>query len=216
MGDRRREWPDLAAADVIEFVSRYGLRCSPGTAQVVASSLRCFLRFVRLCGLIEVDLAQATPRVANWRLGSLPSTLTEEQLRRLLKAGDRRVPIGKRDYAVLLCMIDLGLRAQEVAGLQLNDIDWRQSTLRINRPKQRRSRLIPMSHRLAQAVASYLRNGRPDSIDRHLFVHHRAPVGVALHPRASVRLPGGLQRARGWTQSGSVRTVCATLPPAAC
>lgn len=178
------QWTALSADDVIEFVSRYGTRCSPATAQVAASSLRGFLRFLKVRGSITLDLAQAAPRVAHWRLAPLPSILNDKELRQLLRACDRRYSLGRRDHAVILCMVDLGLRAQEVAALRINDIDWRRSILRIQLPKQRRGRLVPMPARVAEALANYLRKARPTpSASRCLFVHHRAPVGAALHPR---------------------------------
>lgn len=183
-GHASSQWTALSADDVIEFVSRYGTRCSPATAQVAASSLRGFLRFLKVRGSIAVDLARAAPRVAHWRLAPLPSILTDKELRQLLRACDRRHSVGRRDHAVILCMMDLGLRAQEVAALRIDDIDWRRSTLRIHLPKQRRGRLVPMPARLAEALANYLRKGRPTpSGSRSLFVHHRAPVGAVLHPR---------------------------------
>ena len=188
-GQAAPQWMALSADDVIEFVSHYGRRCSPATAQVAASALRGFLRYLRVRGLIDVDLAQAVPRVARWRLSALPSRLSDQELRQLLRACNRRDPVGRRDYAALLCMSDLGLRAHEVAALRLDDIDWHRCTLRIALPKQRRTRLVPMPCRVAEALAVYLRKGRPSaSTGRSVFVHHRAPIGAVLDPRGISQL----------------------------
>jgi len=175
-------WGDMTPVDVMGFVNRYAKRCGSGAVQVAASSLRCFLRFAKLRGLLEGDLAQAVPRVANWRLSALPSTVSDDDLQRLLRTFDCSTPIGQRNLATTLCMSELGLRSQEVAGLSLEDVDWRRSALRIGGSKPRRERLVPMTHRLAKAIAAYLRDGRPQTTNRRLFVHHRAPVGARLTP----------------------------------
>lgn len=181
-GQLAPQWSVLSPEGVVDFVRGYARRCSPATGQVVSSSIRCFLRFLRLRGLLAIDLAQAVPRVAHWRLAALPAILGDEDLERIIASCDRGTPVGIRDLGVVLCLADLGLRAQEVAGLQLKAVDWRRSVLHIETPKQRRGRLVPMTRRLAKALATYARVGRPQTLDRHLFVHHRAPLGAALHP----------------------------------
>ena len=102
---------------------------APGTAKLVVTALRSLLTFLHVEGVIGTPLAAAVPAVAGWRLAGLPRALEAEQLRRLLASCDRRRRRGRRDYAVLLFLSRLGLRAGEVAGLGLDDLDWRAGEL---------------------------------------------------------------------------------------
>jgi site-specific recombinase XerD len=149
---------------------------------VIASSIRSFLRFLLLHRLIDRDLAAAVPAFANWRLASLPDTVSGEELERLVRAIDTTSPIGLRDRAIVLCMVDLGLRASDVAGLELNGLDLATRVLRLRRQKQREFTAVPMSRRMATAISVYLRRGRPQCSSSALFVVHRAPRGKALTP----------------------------------
>jgi integrase/recombinase XerD len=117
----------------------------------------------------------AVPTIPVWRLSSIPKALPPEDLDRFLRSFDRSTPGGRRDYAMALCMADCGLRACEVAALRLKDVDWRQATLRIPATKTLRSRLLPLTSRVGRAIAAYLRNGRPQSPERGLFLLRYAP-----------------------------------------
>ena len=111
----------------------------------------------------------------------LPTVIDDGKLRRFLGSFDRFTSIGRRDYAMALCMCELGLRVGEVAQLSLEDLDWRQGTLTIPQNKQRREHRLPLPPRLARAIASYLRRGRPATSNRRVFVRHRTPLGRSLH-----------------------------------
>lgn len=120
-----------------------------------------------------------------------PTILQRDELKRFLKCFDRASPGGRLDYAIALCLARLGLRAAEVAGLSLDDVDWRAMVVRLRKTKQPRERLRPLPPQVARAVARYLKAGRPPSPTRALFVRHRAPRGDALkshHVRSVVRL----------------------------
>ena len=112
---------------------------------MIASSIRSFLRFLLLHRLIDRDLAPAVPSFANWRLASLPETVSGEDLERLVRAIDTTSPIGLRDRAIVLCMVDLGMRASDVAGLELDGLDLAGRVLRLRRQKQREATAVPMS-----------------------------------------------------------------------
>ena len=148
----------------------------------MASSIRSFLRFLLLHGLIHRDLAAAVPSFANWRLSSLPTSIGRADLEKLIRAVDTSTPIGKRDLAVLLCMTELGLRAADVAALRQDGVDLAAGILCFQRPKQREQVELPMPRRLAAAIRLYLRQGRPACPSASLFVVHRAPVGGSLKP----------------------------------
>jgi integrase/recombinase XerD len=170
----------LGAKDLIAFVLRQTRECAPATAAVVRTGLRSFLRFAQLHDLCDVDLAAAVPRVARWRRANLPRGLSEEQLAVLLAAFDLTTPAGRRDHAMVVCMAWLGLRANEVATLLLDDLDWRSGTLRVGRGKERRASLLPLPVPVGRALVGYLRHGRPRTSDRHVFVRHQLPTGQPM------------------------------------
>lgn len=172
------QWETLKPDDVIAFVTSYAARCCPGTVQVAASSLRTFLRYLRFHGEDTATLIAAVPRVANWRLSHVPKTMTQEQLQAFLKSFDRTTATGRRDYAMGLCQAILGLRACEVAGLRLDDIDWRTGSVSIAAGKSRKDRELPLPPRVGEAIAEYLQEGRPRIDCRHVFLRHRAPRGA--------------------------------------
>lgn len=173
-----RHLSGLTATQIATYVAREGSRYTPGTGQLIASSIRSFLRYLLLQKLIQRDLSIAVPVFANWRLASLPATLSGPELERLVGAVDIGSAIGLRDRAVLLCLIDLGMRASDVTGLELSGVDLAASVLHLRCRKQRRRVTVPMTARLASAIDEYMSRGRPhgDSSPA-LFVTHRAPGG---------------------------------------
>ena len=123
-----------------------------------------------MSGYQERDLSAALPPIADHHhREDLPRYLSRSQLAELLAVFDRRTLLGKRDYAVVLCLSRLGLRAQEVAQLTLEDVDWRQSRLRLRAPKGRRERQLPLPAEVGAALAAYMRSARPHGPSRALF-----------------------------------------------
>jgi integrase/recombinase XerD len=123
----------------------------------------------------------AVPRVPFKKLSQLPKYLTARQLHHLLQSFDRKTAIGRRDYAMVLCLAYLGLRAGEVAQLSIDDIDWRAGTVCIPRGKTRRASVLPLPAKIGQALVSYLRAGRPKTSERRIFVRHLIPKGAAIN-----------------------------------
>lgn len=169
------------ATELADYVARTGRRWKPGGGQQLASSVRSFLRFLLFKGLVRRDLATAIPSFANWRLSSLPAVVERTKLEKLLAAVDPATPIGMRDRGALLCMIDLGLRASDVAAITADGVDMPGDVLRLSHAKERRVTELPMTKRLALALRRYLREGRPPSTSGVLFVIHRAPIGQPLN-----------------------------------
>lgn len=165
----------LSASDVMTFVVARCPGQSKGTAKMTVTALRSLLRFLHLRGVISGPLADAVPSTASWRLSGLPRALEPEQLRALLDCCDRGSPSGRRDYAVLVMLARLGLRAGEVAALRIEDIDWRAGELRIS-GKGRRDERLPLPEDVGGAIVAYLQNGRPaTALDRSVIVRVRAP-----------------------------------------
>jgi site-specific recombinase XerD len=167
----------LAAAEVSGFVAAECRSRSTGSAKIVVTALRSLLRFLLLDGLVRADLAAAVPAVAGWRGAGLPKALPEGQVTALLGACDRETAAGSRDYAVLALLARLGLRACEVAALGLDDINWRAGIVTV-RGKGRRDEQLPLPWDVGQALAGYLRDGRPaGAASRRVFLALRAPGG---------------------------------------
>jgi site-specific recombinase XerD len=170
----------LAPKDVVGYLSKRAARLKPTSAKVLASSLRSYFRFLRLHGEGKEALAVAVPSPATQRLASLPRVLTDAEVRRLLAVFDRRTVAGRRDYAITRCLTNLGLRAEEVARLRLDDIDWRQGIVRVAGTKSRRDDQLPLTSLIGGAIAAYLRRGRPQTPERQVFLRVRPPLGQGV------------------------------------
>ena len=146
--------------------------------RLLATSMRSFFRFLFFAGETERDLSSAVPMVRKYRMSAPPSFLSPEQTERVLAATDRSTAVGRRDYAVLLLLARLGLRAGEVAGLELNDIRWRAGEIAI-RGKGRMLDRLPLIWDVGEALASYIRDDRGVSASRRVFLRTWAPrVGL--------------------------------------
>lgn len=171
---------------VMQFAMGFFARCKRSSAQTAASSLRGFLRYLHSRNLCDERLIHAVPHIPQRRHEGLPRVMTEEQIRLFLDSFNRTNATGRRDYAMALYMVELGLRVSEVVAIQLNDIDWRDGTVRVKSSKGRRVRLLPLSDRIGKATVSYIKTGRPKSSHRHVFLRHTLPVGFPA-TRCTVR-----------------------------
>jgi len=165
----------LCANDVVRFVQRQVPRMHLKRAKLMTTALRSFLRYARYRGEVTLDLAAAVPIVANWSMTSIPRAISADHVRQLLASIDRRTPIGRRDYAVLLLLARLGLRASAVAFLELDDIDWKAGRL-YARSKHAQRLELPLPADVGKAIAAYLRHGRPVSTSRRVFLRAKAPI----------------------------------------
>ena len=167
----------MRAQDVIGFVRHSICAVSRAYALAKAISLRCFLRFARHRGYIESDLAASVPRVAGWKLAGLPKLLARGGVQRVLKCCDFKSAIGMRDYAILLLLARLGLRAGEVVAMRLEDIDWARAQLTVRSEKGGVWSRMPLCREVGRALARYLKHARPKCASRHVFVRiGRAPL----------------------------------------
>ena len=174
----------LCAGDVVRFVQRLAKRLHLKRAKLLTAALRSFLHYLLYRGDVLHDLAGAVPTVANWSMTSIPRAIPPDLVRRLLVSINRRTAMGRRDYAILLLLARLGLRASEVAGIALEDIDWNAGTLIIRRKGGQHSTL-PLPAEVGAAITAYLRNGRPRNNNcRSVFLRERAPFKGFLGPVA--------------------------------
>ncbi len=178
--DAELTFEQLDAAQVSRFLTGHLPGLGRKSAQMTASSLRSFLRFLHADGSVDVDLSLAVPAFAFWRLSGLPQPLTPAQVQALIGACDPSAPVGRRDLAVIACLLRLGLRCGEVAALRLEDLDWASGTLTVH-GKGNRVDLLPLPVDVGQALVGYLRHARPMSCERVVFLTAVAPV-TALAP----------------------------------
>jgi site-specific recombinase XerD len=174
-GDGLATLSRLCAGDVVGFVRRQASQLPRKIAKLMTTALRSFLHYARYRGEVTLDLAAVVPIVANWSMTSIPRGIAADKVRRLLASIDRHTAIGRRDYAVLLLLARLGLRAGEVAFLELDDIDWNLGQLSVRGKSGQRSEL-PLPEEVGKAIAAYLRHGRPDSTSRRVFLRAKAPI----------------------------------------
>jgi integrase/recombinase XerD len=182
-GSRPPQWRQFHGRDIADFVTEQAHGLGRGGIHGLVACVRSFVGFLEFAGRVPQGLAQAVPRPRRLAAPVPPQVLEPTQWRRFLKSFDSATRQGRRDYAMALCLGALGLRSQEVAALTLEDLDWRAMTIRLTRTKQRRQRLLPLPDRVARAILSYLKTGRPTTQSRALFVRHHAPVGRALAAR---------------------------------
>jgi integrase/recombinase XerD len=167
----------LDASDVVWLVRTARDQLRPASLRCMVTALRALLRFFRATGLTSRSLAEAVPAMATWPRTVLPSTVTSEVAARLVRSCDTSTAIGRRDAAILTLLARLGLRAGEVAGLALDDIDWRAGELRIA-GKGGRVEQLPLPADAGEAIAAHLAGGRnPAARSRMVFLKVVAPFG---------------------------------------
>jgi site-specific recombinase XerD len=170
----------LRAVDVITFVKDQAARLSPGRKKLLVTALRVFLRYLLHQGKIEMELADCVLPVASWSFSEIPKSLPPGTVQRVLAGHDRNTPVGRRNYAILLLLARLGLRAGEVVGLSLEDLDWDNGLIRICRKGSRWAQL-PLPSDVGAAIAAYLQSDRPPCSSRRVFLRHKAPIRGFAH-----------------------------------
>lgn len=213
-GDGTICWDRLRPKHLRSFVIGFGHTGRTSSAVVAASSLRGFLRWLVSQGLCSPSLISSVPGFHRCKYTSLPKVMTDRQLQLFLATFDRSTPIGRRDYAMALCQAHLGLRVGEVATLTIDDIDWRNATIRIAESKTRRGRVLPLLPSVGRAIANYLRHGRSDAGCRNVFIRCTFPIGravtreliIGVYRKAFARVPG----CEGWHCSHVLRSTAAT------
>ena len=131
----------ISQEDVIRYIERHARDWSPKTGKAMCWSLRAFLRYLHHRGLNARPLADCVPSMRRWKLATLPTYLSAAQVRKALDGCDRETVMGRRDYAILLLLAKLGLRADEVATLTLDDINWRASEMLVRAKGRQRARM---------------------------------------------------------------------------
>jgi site-specific recombinase XerD len=166
----------ISGVSVNAFVLGEAARRSSGSLNTVTTALRALLRFLYLHAHIPVLLVDAVPVAPSWRDQGVVRAMSADQVTRMLESCDRRTRVGRRDYAVLEILTRLGLRRAEVAGLTVDDVNWRAGELFVTGKGNRREAL-PLPVDVGAAIADYCRNGRRGGGSRSLFLSSLAPWG---------------------------------------
>jgi integrase len=173
-GTGRVKLRTLGTSHIATFIRRQAPRGGRGLAAQMGTGLRSFFRFARHRGLISSDLAAVVPAIPNWEMSGPPKHLPIEAVQRVLAASERSTLQGKRDYAILLLLARLGLRAGEILALQLDDIDWVNGQLTVRSKKGDGWARLPLPIDVGRALARYLKV-RPTSPYRNVFIRGYAP-----------------------------------------
>jgi site-specific recombinase XerD len=186
---------ELRTVDLHGFLTQDTRRYAPGRAKLTVTALRSFLKWLLVCGEIPSRLDQAIPGVPGWRLATLPKAIEPREVEHMLRSCRRRTIVERRDFAILLLLARLGLRAHEVVAMTLDDIEWDTPAI-IVRGKGGRQDRLPLPHDAGDAIAAYLLTGRPQCSTRTLFIRSKAPLrGFANSSSISTIVRRALARA---------------------
>ncbi len=184
----------LDAPFLRQFILARARETGPAAIRHATTAVRMFVRFLVADGRCAADLVAAVPTLAHQRLSTLPRYLHEDEVARVLTACDQRTPVGRRDYAMVLLLARLGLRAGDLVRLRLQDIDWQGAWIAVSGKSTRETKL-PLTQEVGQALVNYLLAGRPPSEDEALFVRARAPFqAFADHAAVSVVVARAMRR----------------------
>jgi integrase/recombinase XerD len=193
--------PAIAPAAIRQFVLGNGAEWSAGTIRVIGGAIGGYLRFRALAGDRVIELLSAIPRAAHWRLASLPEVLSDAEIDELLRSFDPPFRSHRRAFAMVRCLADLGLRCSEVANLRLEDINWIDGTLRLSGTKTCRIDTLPLPAATGAAIAAYLRDERPRTSNRAIFVRHVAPYDTPIDSGVVQRAVRAAYKRCGWKRS---------------
>jgi len=208
LSDRRcKKLKDIKQALVSEFIATQG-HLKPRTVSLVTCNVRSFLRYLYMEGIVIHDLSAHVPKVRIRRDEDIPNVWKQEDIERLHGSVDRSTVRGKRDYAILLLASRLGMRVGDIKRLRLEHIRWDEARIEMPQSKTGEPLLLPLTEEVGWALIDYLRNGRPDSAHREVFLGLQAPYApfapingnlyhVVSHYREPEKIKGGQERGRG-------------------
>jgi site-specific recombinase XerD len=156
------------------FLSEYG-KCKPKYISTIIYVLRKYLAFLYDHRFISEDISKSLPKVRIMRNAFIPYSWDSEDVKKLLHAIDRGDPKGKRDYAIILLVVRLGLRVSDIRGLKLQSLNWSRKTISFVMQKTKQPLELPLLEDIGWSIIDYLKNGRPETKSNRVFVRHRAP-----------------------------------------
>lgn len=170
----------LTLTDLAAYVYQRSSALAPGSITAMVSALGCFVTYLSSKKYCSIPLPIYIPRPKSVYAVPAYKELSVSEMEAVLQTFDRDTAIGKRDYAITRCLVELGLRACDTARISLDGIDWRHRIVTLEPGKNRRQLRLPITDQLFDALVDYVKNGRPTTTERTLFVYHRAPRGYAI------------------------------------
>jgi site-specific recombinase XerD len=186
------------------LISRAHLK--PATLAGVVSALRSFVRYLCMQAEVSGDLIEQIPKIRVPRDARIPSVWSPQDVDALLRAVDRSSPVGKRDYAILLLAVRLGMRVSDIRALRLEHLQWPLACIEMTQTKGGRPLELPLTEEIGTALIDYLRNGRPNTQYREVFLRAHAPfapfasnnnlhnIVTTYRRRAGIALPAAHRR----------------------
>lgn len=151
--------------------------CSKYTLKGKATKLRVFFKYLNNYHGFTVDIINIVPKIHVSRNAFLPSYLKRNEIKKLIESIDTRSTVGKRDLALLLLAIQMGMRVSDIKALTLDDFNWREKTLKIIQQKTKKQIILPIPNDTGWAIIDYIKESRPETKDRHLFIRHSSELG---------------------------------------
>jgi integrase/recombinase XerD len=174
---------DLSPLDLTNYIMSLADKYARTTLQNRLNCLKGFVRFLYIKEYCSESLTKSIPTMPTWKRAKVPSTLKAKAIEEFLSSFKLHLPLEKRNYAIALLLLRLGLRSSEVVALTLDDIDWKNGVLQINNKKCRRIDRLPLPEEVGNTLVDYLKNGRPKTKCKNIFVHHyKTTLGQSLHP----------------------------------
>lgn len=167
--------PTLSPTVITAFITKSGDTRDERSVQSLCSILKSFFRYLYAEGLLACNLAKTIESPRRYRFSNLPRSITWQEVEQMLQKVDRRSTVGKRDYAILLLLVTYGLRSREVAALTLDDMDWKRDCIHVRGRKAGHSTAYPLTPTVGEAILDYLRQGRPATSERAVFMAVHAP-----------------------------------------
>jgi len=177
--------PELPPAVISAFITKSGEKVDKRSVQSLCSILKVFFRYLHRVDLAVRDLGKAIESPRRYSLSSLPRSITWNEVEEMLLKVDRRSAVGKRDYSILLLLVTYGLRARAIAALTLDDIDWKHDRIDIRGRKAGHSTAYPLDPAVGESILDYLKEGRPKTSGRALFIGAYAPYVPLSYVAAS-------------------------------
>lgn len=168
---------EVTASDISDYMTTL-CQYRRATIHIISSVLKDFFRYLYSSGVLQSDLSGSVPRPRIYVEESLPETWTQEEVRQLLTSIDRNNAIGKRDYAMLLLAVILGMRAGDICALRFKNLDWNQKLITYTQQKTGKVNSLPLLPVIGDAIIDYLKNGRLDSECDNVFIRHIHPYGA--------------------------------------
>jgi integrase/recombinase XerD len=187
--------PELPPSVISAFIVDFGEARNKRSVQSLCSILKAFFLYLFRLGLMTRDLSKVIESPRRYSLSSVPRSITWDEVGQMLQKVDRQSATGKRDYAILLLLVTYGLRAREVGAMTLDDIDWQRDRLEVRGRKAGHSTAYPLAPTVGEAVLEYLKQGRPETASRALFIGARAPYKPLSRVAVSLRAKWYLRKA---------------------